>query len=249
MSDWTKGFFSSIALDTWERSQSSETTREEVEFLQDALSLGDSPKRILDVPCGNGRHAVALAALGHAVTGVDGAVDNHARATKLAADAGVSLEVMTADMRALPDMPAFDAAYCMGNSFGYFPRTETQQFLNAVAKLTSVGARFVIDTTCAAECILLDLHRQWWTRLDDEVTVLLESEYDPRQSRLATTHTTLIDGHVTDRRVAHHYVFTSGEILHMLDAAGFSPTTLLSDLDGSLFELGSDRLLIIAQRR
>lgn len=255
MSDWTAEFFSSLALDTWERSQAAETTAAEVEFLGDALELGDEPRRILDVPCGNGRHAVALAALGHAVTGVDAAADNRARLAKLAAEAGVHVELLTADMRALADVRVladtqpFDAAYCMGNSFGYFPRAETQRFLNAVAKVTLPGARFVIDTACAAESILLDLHRQWWTQVDDKLAVLLECAYDPRESRLATTYTTLVDGRITDSRVAHNYVFTSGEILHMLDTAGFVPRDLLADLDDSPFELGSDRLLVIAERR
>lgn len=247
--DWTAEFFTSIALDTWQRSQSAETTLAEVDFLQDALELGDEPRRLLDVPCGHGRHAVELAALGHAVTGVDFAVDNRARAEKLAADAGVGIEFHVADMRALPTLPMFDGAYCMGNSFGYFPRAETQQFLHAVAKMLAPGARFVIDTACAAESILLDLQRQWWTRVDDELTVLLECAYDPRESRLATTYTSLLRGQVVDQRVAHNYIFTSGEIIHMLDSAGFTTRELLADLDDSPFELGSDRLLLTAERR
>jgi SAM-dependent methyltransferase len=221
----------------------------------DALELGEEPRRLLDVPCGHGRHAVALAALGHAMTGVDFAVDNRARAEKLAADAGVAIEFLIADMRALAKTetlsmsPSFDGAYCMGNSFGYFPRPETQQFLESVAQVLAPGARFVVDTASAAESILLDLHRQWWTRVDDELTVLLECAYDPRESRLATTYTSVLKGQVVDQRVAHNYVFTSGEILHMLDKAGFTTRELLSDLDDAPFELGSDRLLLIAERR
>jgi O-methyltransferase involved in polyketide biosynthesis len=181
---------------------------------------------------------------------VDSAVDNRARAEKLAVDAGVAIEVLIADRRALTTtLPLFDGAYCMGNSFGYFPRQETQQFLESVAQVLAPGARFVIDTACAAESILLDLHRQWWTRVDDELTVMLECAYDPRESRLATTYTSVLKGQVVDQRVAHNYIFTSGEILHMLDKAGFTTRELLSDLDDAPFELGSDRLLLIAERR
>lgn len=249
MSDWTHAFFTSIALDTWERSQSDEATAAEVEFLQGALLIGETPLRLLDVPCGSGRHAVALATLGHAVTGVDAAVENQARVAKRAHDAGVAVELVMADMRALPPLPLFDGAYCMGNSFGYFPRTETQLFLHGVAKALSPGARFVIDTACAAESILLDLPRQWWTRVDDGLTVLLECAYDVQESRLSTTYTSVLNGHVSDQRVAHNYIFTSGEIIHMLDTAGFATCELLSDLDDAPFELGSDRLLLVAERR
>ncbi len=44
-------------------------------------------------------------------------------------------------------------------------------------------------------------------------------------------------------------VFTSGEIVAMLDVAGFETLALLADLDGSEFELGAERLIVIAERR
>jgi SAM-dependent methyltransferase len=247
--DWTTDFFTPIALDAWQHSQSPEATLAEVEFLKRALRLGRQPRRLLDVPCGNGRHAVALAKLGHAVTGVDSAVDNVQRAAKLSAAVGVTIDFQVADMRALPAGHNFDGAYCLGNSFGYFPRSETQAFLNALAGVLAPGARFVIDTAYAAESILLDLNRQSWVRVDDQLLLLMECEYNPRESRLDTTYISLLDGCVTDRRVAHNYVFSSGEHVAMLEAAGFTTLDLLDDLNGSQFELGSERLLLVAERR
>jgi SAM-dependent methyltransferase len=247
--DWTTDFFTPIALDAWQQSQPLETTLAEVEFLTQALGLGPEPRRLLDIPCGDGRHAVELAKRGHAVTGVDIAIDNVQRAAKLAAAASVTLDFHVADMRALPQLPTFDGAYCLGNSFSYFPRAQTQSFLNALSQLLSPGARFVIDTACAAESILLELNRRSWVPVDDRLLLLLECEYDPRESRLDTTYTSLVNGCVADRRVAHNYVFTSGEHVAMLDAAGFTTLDLLDDLDGTDFELGSERLLLIAERR
>jgi hypothetical protein len=43
-------------------------------------------------------------------------------------------------------------------------------------------------------------------------------------------------------------VFTSGEIVHMLELAGFETIELFGGLDWSPFELGSERLLVVAQR-
>ena len=249
MADWTHEFFTPIALDAWQRSRPHEATLAEVEFLRGALGLGPEPRRLLDVPCGDGRHAVGLAKLGHAVTGVDIAVDNGPRLARLAAAAGVVIDFQVGDMRALPDRPPFDAAYCMGNSFGYFPRAETQSLLGSLSKALLPGARFVIDTACAAESILLDLNRQSWVRIDESLVVLMRCEYDPRESRLDTSYTSLLEGSAIDRRTAHNYVFTSGEIVAMLDAAGFTTLDLLGDLDGSAFELGSERLLLIAEKR
>jgi SAM-dependent methyltransferase len=252
MQDWTTEFFSQAALDAWQRAQPRETTLAEVAFLEQALSLdteGAGPKRLLDVPCGNARHAVELARLGHLVTAVDSALENETRARKRAAEAQVTIDYVRGDMRALPARPAFDGAYCWGNSLGYFPRAETQRFAASVAQSLTKGARFVIDTATAAESILVELDRRSWVRVDDELVLLLECEYDVRESRLDTTYTSLLCDRVVDRRTAHHYVFSSGEIVGMLELAGFEVIALLDDLDHNAFGLGSERLLLIAERR
>jgi SAM-dependent methyltransferase len=249
MSNWTTTYFATPALDAWQRAQTEEITRAEVEFLAEALLAGDAPMHLLDVPCGEARHAVELAKLGHRLTGIDIAPENQARALARATKAGVTIEHVLGDMRQLPAAPVFDGAYCWGNSFGYFPRAETQRFAAAVANCLRPGARFIIDTATAAESLLVELNRRSWVPVDDELTLMLECEYDARESRLDTTYVSVVNDKVVDRRTAHHFVFTSGEIVGMLDLAGFETLGLLADLDGSEYELGSERLLVIAERR
>jgi len=248
MPDWTIDFFTTAALDSWHRSRTHDETLAEVAFLQQALVLDAGPRRLLDVACGAGRHAIALAKQGHKVTGVDIAAENADRAREQCELAQVEFDIIVGDMRALPARVEFDGAYCLGNSFGYFPRQETQRFLAEVAAVLPQGARFVIDTATAAESILLDLHPQTWQRIDDELLVLLECDYDVSESRLETTYTTIKGREVIDARTSHHYVFTSGEIVAMLHSAGFETLTMLADLDGTPFALGADRLLLTAER-
>jgi len=149
----------------------------------------------------------------------------------------------------LPERTSFDGAYCWGKSFGYFPHAEMSSFTAGIAQRLAPGARFVLDTATCAESLLVELDRRSWQRLDDDLVLLLECEYDPRASRLDTTYTSILRDQVVDRRTAHHYVFTSGEIVRMFDAAGLETLELFGDLDGSPYELGSERLLLIAQRR
>jgi SAM-dependent methyltransferase len=247
--DWTKDFFSAGALDAWRRAQTSDITQAEVEFLVETLELGDEPKRLLDVPCGDARHAVELAALGHHVTAVDRALDNQTLAKKRAADAGVTLEFVLSDMRSLPAADGLDGAYCWGNSFGYFPQAEMSLFCSQVAQRLASGARFVIDTATCAESLLLELERRSWVQVDEELVLLLECAYDARESRLDTTYTSVLRDQVVDRRTAHHFVFTSAQLVGMLEGAGFEAVALYGDLDGSAFELGCERLLAVAQRK
>lgn len=249
MQDWTHGFFTELALDVWQRSRSGEDTALEVAFLERALFLDEGPRRLLDVPCGNGRHAVALAQRGHSVTGVDVAVDNEERARALAAEAGVEIEFVRGDMRNLPQGAPYAGAFCMGNSFGYFPRHETERFLSALASRLEPKGRFVLDTAAVAECLLLELHRQSFVRVDDDLLVLLECDYEPLLSRLDTRYTTVQEGRVVDTRTAHNYVFTTGEVTSMLERTGLSTVELCADPEGTPFELGAERLLLVAERR
>src|SRR5262249_61587264 len=68
--EWYESFFSPLALEFWRAVVPPESTREEVDFVEGSLALG-GPGRLLDLPCGEGRHALELARRGHRVTGVD----------------------------------------------------------------------------------------------------------------------------------------------------------------------------------
>ncbi|MGI9070635.1 MAG: class I SAM-dependent methyltransferase [Bryobacteraceae bacterium] len=68
--DWQVDFFRGVALELWRRVTSPEQTRTEVEFLEQVLRIAAGAK-LLDVPCGNGRHALEFSGRGYLMTGVD----------------------------------------------------------------------------------------------------------------------------------------------------------------------------------
>ena len=92
-------------------------TEQEVGFLVEALAL-EPGMRVLDVGCGPGRHAHALAALGFDVVGVDISERFIALARESGA-AGTSVRFECADARALAFDSEFDAviSLCQG-AFG-----------------------------------------------------------------------------------------------------------------------------------
>jgi SAM-dependent methyltransferase len=85
-------------------------TEQEVGFLTNALGLAPG-MRVLDVGCGPGRHAVALARRGIAVHGVDLSPDFVALAEQAAAGLPATFEVL--DVRQLAFHREFDAAICL----------------------------------------------------------------------------------------------------------------------------------------
>ena len=68
--NWQVNFFRGVALEMWRRAVTPEQTSAEADFLERVFQAGPQA-RLLDVPCGNGRHAVELAKRGYSLTGID----------------------------------------------------------------------------------------------------------------------------------------------------------------------------------
>ncbi len=249
MPEWYETFFNETALDVWQDSWSDRQTRREVDYLVRSLGLEGRSGRVLDLACGNGRHAVVLAERGHSVTGVDVTAANRERAMSMARDRGVALEFVVADMRHFEPDDEVDAGYCWGNSLGYFSRSGTRELFGRLARALGPGARFVVDTATVAESILTDLSPRTWSQTTPDTRVMLECSYEPRESRLDTVYTTVVNDRVVDTSTAHHWIFTSGELVDMADAAGLQTVALHGDLDGADYSLGDERLLLVLEKR
>ena len=121
-----------IALDAGQLQKVQRTA----DFLAAQLQI-ESGMSVLDVPCGNGRHAVELARCGIHMTGVDLSAGFVAEARARVPE----IEWVQGDMRELPWKSRFDAAYCWGNSFAYFDHDNCCRFLEAVARALKAGGR------------------------------------------------------------------------------------------------------------
>ncbi|MGH2840404.1 MAG: SAM-dependent methyltransferase [Solirubrobacteraceae bacterium] len=243
--DWFDGFFEGLAVELWVAAVPDEATAAEVDLIVAELRL-EPGARVLDVPIGHGRHAIALGRRGHRVTGVDISAEFLARARAAASGAGVELELHEADMRELPWAGAFDGAYCCGNSFGYLDRDGSAQFAAAVAGALRPGARFLLETNLAAESILprLTLRHE---RVIDGITMSVEHRYDAAASRMDGTYRFEREGRV-DVRELHYWIFTAGEIQRMLSDAGLRIVAVYGGPDRGPYEVGSGRLIVVAER-
>ncbi len=241
-SNWQEAFFRGVALDAWRYILKPEMTRTEVDFLERVLNI-EAGGNILDVPCGNGRHAIELASRGYRTTGLDLSEEFIAEARRATP---LKVRWVREDMRLLAWTAEFDGAFCFGNSFGYLAREEAGAFLAAVARSLKPGARFVVDTGMAAESILPSLARTRWFRLG-EILMLSENRYDPAESRLDIDYTFVRGGEVETRPTAS-YVFTVRELCSMHDEAGLRPVELLGSTNREPYQLGSPRLILVSAK-
>lgn len=106
-----------------------------------------SASAILDLACGTGGHALALAAHGHRVTGVDISESMLRRMRRKAAERGLPIPVSVGDMRRLPLADAtFDAVICLFDSIGYVRTDEgVRAALSAVRRVLKPGGLFVVE--------------------------------------------------------------------------------------------------------
>jgi SAM-dependent methyltransferase len=242
VSNWQADFFQGVALELWRRVVTPEMTAADAGFLERTLQP-PSNGRLLDVPCGNGRHAVELARRGYRIIGVDSSAEflEEARATG-------AIEAHFSDMCDLPWLDEFDGAYCFGNSFGYLNRQDAGRFLSAIARALKPGARFAIDTGMAAESILpaLAAARNRWHRAGD-IFMLSESQYNTAEGRLDIQYT-FIQGQEIIVRPSASYTFTVAELRRMHAEAGLEPGEMFGSAVGDPYQPGSYRLLLVSQK-
>ena len=219
-SHWHETFFDGIAVDMWLQAVSDEQTEREADALERILNV-QRGGAILDVPCGGGRLSLSLARRGYQVTGLDASAAflAHARAS----DTSGVVRWVHRDMRSLPDAGAFDAAFCVGNSFGYLDDEGNAAFLDAVRRALRPGGRFVLETPMVLENILGHLQARPWWKVGD-IHLLVENVYDASRSRLDIEYTFIRDGAVEVRRGTHR-AFPYRELVSLLQQAGFAVTT------------------------
>jgi SAM-dependent methyltransferase len=243
--DWWRTFFSGVPVEMWLRVPTEEQTRGEVDFIEKVLRLRPGSK-VLDVPCGGGRHSLELAARGHRVTGVDLSEDFLKVARAGSAQRSLSVAWERREMTDLPWREEYDGAFCFGNSFGYLDDDANAGFLAAVARALKPGGRFVLDTSMTAEGLFPNFQERRWYQVGD-ILSLSQARYDPTRGRLETEYTFIRDGKA-DTRPASVRVSTCHELVGMFAAAGLTGCEGYDSLERGPFRIGSQRLLLVAQK-
>lgn len=247
-SNWYEDFFHGVPLDLWRKAISPEQTKREADFLVKALQC-EAGSHLLDVPCGNGRLSLELAGRGYRVTGVDIAEEfiEEARASAARNTGGTPVpQFLLGNMSKIEGEAIYDGAYCFGNSFGFLEYAGMESFLSGVARASKPGARFVIETGMAAESILTKFEAETSHQIQD-ILLTIKEQYLAEESCIDTEYVFERNGEVESRQ-AKHWIYTVAEIRRMIERAGFEVLNVYGSLKLDPYVLGSDELLVIAQR-
>lgn len=141
--EWFRAFFDREYVAALDEEKPPRQTRVEVDFLLRALGLRPGA-RILDVACGAGRHAGALARRGYHVVGIDLSPPMLEEARRRFRE-GPRLRFLRRDMRRLAFRAEFDAVVSLYTSFGYFTNAENEAALRRMARALAPGGKLLID--------------------------------------------------------------------------------------------------------
>lgn len=242
---WWQVYFGDLYLRTFQARVAPDRTAQEVAGVMTFLDLRPGA-RLLDLACGQGRHAVPLARLGYRVAGLDLSDYLLRRARGAAAKAQVQVQWLQGDMRRLPWGEQFDACISLFTAFGYFDQEEqNQQVLEEVWRVLKPGGQFLLDVSNRDYYLLRMLPYAWWRH--EDAIILEETTFDPDTCRFATSFTWVEDGRTeTLEHSVRHY--TVPELRNMLRRAGLEPMALYGGFDGRPLGLDSERLILVARK-
>jgi SAM-dependent methyltransferase len=224
----------STFLDTIDPAQ----TALEVAFLERHLPLPQY-RRIVDLCCGPGRHAVPLSQRGHEVTGVDRDPGVIARARRMGQHGAVFVE---ADVRTTTELEqSWDGVIVMWASFGYFAPAENRRLLARIRTALRLEGRLVLDV----------YNRDFFSQHSGERRV-------QRAGREVIEHRQLIDDRLTvELRYAGYetsdrfswQIFRPDDLVLMVAALGYEPLVLCAAFDENVAVTSEHpRMQLVAQR-
>jgi SAM-dependent methyltransferase len=233
-------------VESWLRATPEEMTKSEVDFVEKALAVSP-PARLLDVPCGGGRHSLLLAERGYSMTAVDISPAFLETARKSAAQRKVTVGWEEREMCNLPWEREFDGAFSLGNSFGYQSEEGNAAFLKAVARALKPGGKFAIDSGYIAETLLPSMQVRSWAQIGD-IYFLPDRHYDPATGRLEVEYTYIRGGQI-EKKAMSARIYTYREFRRLMEESGFTDLQAYRSLAQEPFAFGSQRLLMMGTKR
>lgn len=241
---WTENFFGKYYLRTHNPVLTEKKTLDEVDFIEKCLELEKGAK-ILDLPCGHGRHSIMLSERGYDVTGIDIQEDFINMALEKKSNAKFSV----GDMRKIDYEEEFDAVINMFTSIGYFDDGENALCLKKMIKALKRGGKLLIDTV-NREWIMHhtgDIDQAWMLYPDENLTFLANNTFNVFTGRMHSNQV------IVDKDIRHHQeqdirLYTFTELKLILEIHGMEVIEVLGGFKSEEYTVSTNNMIILAQK-
>ena len=202
----------------------------------------------LDMGCGPGRHAVALAKAGFDVTGVDLSAFLLGKARQHAESSGVEVEWVREDMVSFVRPERYDLIVNLFTSFGYFKLQveETQALRNMVDSLADGGC--IVMDLMGKEALAERMQRDRQPTEERSDALLIQRIDVLDDWGRARSEWILVRGDTAERFHFEHVLYSGQELRERLNWAGLSDVRLFGDFDGRPYGPGAKRLIALGRR-
>jgi len=242
--DWWRTWFGPGYLELYDEALQ-ERTPVEIDQLEHFLQLRP-PLRILDLPCGQGRHAIELARRGYDLTGMDLSPYLLDVAKARAKEAGVRVEWRLGDMRQAIGGDAFDVIINLFTSFGYFAdEADDRLVMRAAASMLKPGGRFLLEVINGERIMARFEEREWFTVGQ---TAVMERRSLDTSARRMVVEWTVSSNSGTEVNVHALRLYGGRDLHEMLTAEGFERVELYGDWNSEPLMPDSLRVLAVGTR-
>ena len=224
-----------------------ERTAGQVAFLVEVLHL-QGHERVLDLACGFGRHALALARRGHPVVGVDITPAYVGEARRLAKKEGLDAEFVCADLRDIAYQGEFDVALNLADgAIGYLEDdAENAKILDRIAAALAPGGKHLMEV-CSGAYARKHFPRRAW-EAGSQALSLADFEWDEQTSRLTYVGHTFRSGKVLvppqDKAGTSTRLYTLDELREVFASRGMQVRAAFGDYDPGV-PASDDRLSLL----
>lgn len=208
--------------------------KSEVQFIDKVLNLSDN-KKVLDVPCGVGRHSYLIAKKKCFVT----AIDISSSCLKIARQkfSHHNINYLKGDMSKLESFYSqYDIVLNLFSSFGYF-KTDAQNkkvLKNFYKCLNEQGA--LVLSTINREWLLKVYKENYWMKSDNNY-FLVQNSYNTKTKYNESTFTIINPKTGFDKSYYHRIrLYSKKEMIELLKEVGFKKIKIYGDEFGNKFE-------------
>ncbi len=226
-----------------------EATPGQIDQVLELTGIDPEGAAALDLCCGPGRCALALARRGCRVTGVDLSRFLLDKARERTGGESVEIEWVHQDMREFLRRETYDLVLSMFTSFGYFDeKTEDQQVLENMHANLKPGGVLVIDVI-GKEWLARHFTATSSSRLEDGRLLIERREIFDDWSRIANEWIILQSDTGPARTFRfHHTLYSAQELRDRLQQAGFAQVHIYGNLAGDPYGLNANRLIALARK-
>lgn len=240
-------YFDGHYKDIWREVNPPELTKIEVEFMIHHFGL-NKDSVVLDMMCGYGRHALALARQGVAVTAIDNLKAYTDEVAAIAAAENLPVTTVEGNIFTYQPSQSYDLAICMGNSLNFFPEEELLVILKTVTANLKPGGAMLIHSYSLAETIIKQFNPRTWTDIG-ELRILSKSRYLFFPTRLDTETMIITAKGEIEMKQAVDYIFSVSEMNKILDSVGLQLKDIYTIPGRKKFAVGDPYAYMVAVKK